>query len=88
MIVTVTSPPAATVPIVQVSTPPTGAGQLPPGEEFAKVNVKPEPSPVPVRDPLKITWLAASGPLLVKAKVKVTWFPTVAGFGLTVGVEV
>ena len=54
---------------------------MPPGEALAEVKVTPEAG----YEPLKTTLLAGSGPVLVKMKVNVTGFPTLAGLGLAVG---
>ena len=74
----------ATVPIKQETFELVGFWQVPPGDAVAEENVNPDDGSAP----LKITLLAGSGPLFTKAKVNVTWFPTVPGFGLTVGESV
>ena len=79
--VTVAFAPSATIPIWQVTVELTGFRQVPPGVELAEENVKPEDG----NNPWNTTLLAGSGPLLSKTNVNVTWLPTAAGFGFTVG---
>src|SRR5712664_322963 len=81
--VTVTLAFTATDPMLQSTVAPTGAGHVPPGVAVAELKV----TPADGNEPLNTTCAAGSGPLLTKVKVKVTWFPRDAGFGLAVGGE-